>query len=288
MASDPPKANARAKRILVVMSAYLVAFGYFRFVSCQHALDQDQCKCKKLEETNFRIVNGTAGPALKEALPWMAFFYVVTLVGFNVRCSATVIGRSYVITAKHCVEHLPIEDLGIGAGLDHDINRIMRTPANFRKVKRVHGVKLEEKFVENGTYHNTTKYNTTKHELQIQDLALLELEEPWEFDKQTRISPACLLDFERNRSFDGEFLAAGYGITEMRNWTEPKSEHLSEKRRMNLINPLAASEPNQKKLLTTKLRLFNSTEHLIVANSSHSSICFGNCKVHFLLLCFYF
>ena len=44
----------------------------------------------------------------------------------------------------------------------------------------------------------------------MSDIALIELEDPWTFDEQTRIKPACLMGFERDR-FEDTFLGAGYG-----------------------------------------------------------------------------
>ena len=149
-----------------------------------------------------------------------------------------------------------------------DVYTVVRTPANFKKVKKVHRLSFDERFIDPETPY---------YILQINDLALLELEEPFRFGEQTGIYPACLLDFEINR-FDGEFALAGFGLTKMQNWTEtkprPELEHLPEQSKMNSDYPVITAPIPE--LFMTKLRLVNSTDHLILASDNYSSGCYGN------------
>ena len=190
--------------------------------------------------------------------------------------------------------------LYVGAGLDHQLERILKSPANIRKVKKFHPLISE-------TIPEELSNGPGKKEyiLRSFDLALVELEKSWTFDERTKISPACLMDFQANR-LDGEFLAAGYGNTEpsnstypnlekyfknftlpgLKNFTladpenstlpdsRPTAEPLPEPWELNSTLPLTPSS-SVHKLFMTKFRLLNSTKHLIIVNSTHSAICNG-------------
>ena len=91
------------------------------------------------------------------------------------------------------------------------------------------------------------------------DLALLELKEPFTFDKQTNIAPACLKRVqERNKD---EFLVAAFGALPY------------------LVNDMAAdernsSEYNENQLLMNTIKLSKLTQKLIYVKGPRS--CEGN------------
>ena len=93
MANDPPKA-----KWLLVISVYLalMSVSYIGFVGAK------KCKCENLKKTNFRMVNGR--PLLERGLPWVGFvFYkeqVNNIERTQLRCTATVISRLWVLTGK--------------------------------------------------------------------------------------------------------------------------------------------------------------------------------------------
>lgn len=84
MTSYLPKQNARTQIILVLSAALLVAIGGLWFVSTRYFFSREVvCQCKNLEEASFRvnepdyrIVNGSTSPALTKGLPWMAFLFI--------------------------------------------------------------------------------------------------------------------------------------------------------------------------------------------------------------------
>lgn len=95
----------------------------------------------------------------------------------------------------------------VGAGLDHNVTKIVANPKNSRKVKEFYkppAPKINKTILE-GLDENSEMFLIAKN-----DIALLEMEEPWTFDEQTRIKPACLMGFNRDH-FEDTFLAAGYG-----------------------------------------------------------------------------
>lgn len=184
----------------------------------------------------------------------------------------------------------------VGAGLNHEMENIMRSPANFRKVKRFHRLPDEElgslpepegpKWSEDSDSDAYSEKDLARSDAEHgTDLALLELEKPWTFGEQTNIYPACLMDFQMEQ-FDDEFLVAGYGrikpqlftvsINETWNLTTSIRQQWSTHQWSEPLNLIAPNRSEWfRKFLMTKLRLLNSTEHLIVASSPHSSICFG-------------
>ena len=92
------------------------------------------------------------------------------------------------------------------------------------------------------------------------DIALLEVSEPWKFSEVTRIRPACLMTFERDR-FEDTFLAAGYGTNEI--WYKKGSYD-------------NASYSGLGELTMTRLKLSNLTRYHFVVNNTFSSLCNGD------------
>ena len=59
----------------------------------------------------------------------------------------------------------------------------------------------------------------------INDIAIVELEQPFEFGETTNILPACLLDKKDLQTFEGHLYAAGYGVREaMQRVNNPRAE----------------------------------------------------------------
>lgn len=219
-------------------------------------------------------------------------------------------------TARHCLKNATfyfndalIEfSLNVGAGLDHQMDKIVKSPANVRKVKRYHQLLPEESsesedpdiysdgtdlaLLGNHLLSPVLHFGTVQNRSELTMFILLELEQPWIFGEQTNIYPACLMDFEIKR-FPDEFLAVGYGLTEtirisnifpIQNGTlnlaisEPQAPF----EKSNLVAQKRSSWYQE--FLMTKFRLINTTKHLIWVNSSHSSVCNGTvlCNEHLI------
>lgn len=191
----------------------------------------------------------------------------------------------------------------MGAGLDHRVNTILKSPANFRKVKQSRPLRVEQSQI---------KLRSSEADKNVlYDLALLELEQPWAFNDQTNIYPACLMDFDYSRWFKfkvrwtdaehgleadddgGQLLATGYGRTEPQHYTfpdspnarqitsngsftlGPSSEYLSEQWQLNFVTMKHLSWPRNRRLITV--------------SNPRSAICFGMFSVCTLLIfLFYF
>ena len=243
--------------------------------------NKDECACENLKEFGPRIVNGTSSDALRNGLPWLAFLYVWEwswTSGYYFRCTAVVISWRWVLTGKHTSHKAPLllqTNLNrpfyriakhcirpsqawhyVGAGLDHDAYAIRYETENYREVVSIRYFGADPK-----EFIDDERKVEISYDLMKSDVALLELKSPFKFGPQTRIYPACLMDYERTK-FENELVAAGYGITEQ--FTD---------------QDLPALKPSKwPEVKMTKLRQTFEDKYFIVANSSHSSMCFGICE----------
>ena len=96
----------------------------------------------------------------------------------------------------------------MGAGLDHRWKKIVKNANNFHQVKHIY--RPEHEYIDESIWKKLDE-NSKNMVLYKSDIALIELKDPWTFDEKTRIKPACLVGFERER-FEDTFLAAGYGL----------------------------------------------------------------------------
>ena len=165
----------------------------------------------------------------------------------------------------------------MGAGLDHSMEKILSSPHNFREVKELYVFGMtKEEFLRKPATATNLEY----------DVALLELEKPWIFNKQTNVFPACLIDYERY-FFDGEFLATGYGQRKPQNITKPKISQMSSKFFVRPASRELSSSDRGSMLMMTKLRSNYMDFHFLSLYNPQSSICFGT-EIVFLINVFDF
>ena len=190
----------KGKAPWVLYLAIIVSFTIFIFarsicfIRSQYraGLSKELCKCenpKIFKHNAYKVINGTR---LANGLPWAAFIFLRNQTdsnNTNVKrpfCTCTIINRYFAIAAAHCSD-VSNQIAFVGAGLDHDFNPILNTKANFKKVKTFHNLPADEQPDEQPVLSMQT-YDRRKL-----DLTLVELEEPFEFNAETNVSPACLL-----------------------------------------------------------------------------------------------
>ena len=159
------------------------------------------------------------------------------------------------------------KDLYIGAGLDHNSTKILKEPKNLRKVKEIYVPKREPVINVTGDLTSLDLLNFLKSpnanfNMHKNDIALLKVSEPWEFNEVTKIRPACLMNFERDH-FEDTFLAAGYGRNET--WYMKQGSWDNN-----------GSHSGVGYLTMTRLKLTNLTRYYFGVKSSFSSLCHGD------------
>lgn len=155
--------------------------------------------------------------------------------------------------ARHCV--FLNHTIYIGAGLDHDPEKILSSPSNCRQVHEFYVYQMEKlEFLR----HSASSFDLRS------DIALLQMREPWIFNDQTNIYPACLSPFDR-QFYGGGFLAAGFGQTYPENRTKQVDSHTG----------LQPSSGRNERLLMTKLQLFEVRRYLVGLSNPQSSVCYG-------------
>jgi len=151
------------------------------------------CKCglvKKYEQDPAnRIVGGM--DSKEGEFPWMAR---ITLNGQG-WCGGSLIGAQWVLTARHCTlinDEIEAEakELMVTLG-DHDLNKLGDT-------------ELRLKVIEIVNHPNYTIYPNV-------DFALLKLERPVNFMKETHVSPICLTNDVTETYEDETSKATGWG-----------------------------------------------------------------------------
>ncbi|XP_042873165.1 transmembrane protease serine 9-like [Penaeus japonicus] len=137
------------------------------------------------EDEGFRVSGGE--PASKHSYPWIALLFN----GRKAFCGGSLIDRTHILTAAHCVAHMSqfdIANLRVRLGA-HNIVTMESTAQDF-KVTRV---------VRHKDYNSMKLYN---------DVAMLTLERPAVYTPQVR--PVCL--DQSQRRYDGDMvLVAGWG-----------------------------------------------------------------------------
>lgn len=108
-----------------------------------------------------------------------------------------VITRSFLLTAAHCTNITG--ELFAVAGADHDLRTLYAIIENNRFIKKM----IRHPDFKTVNPSDTDCYN-------LNDIAIVELELPFEFGAATNIYPACLPD-QHLQYFDGDLYVAGYG-----------------------------------------------------------------------------
>jgi len=161
---------------------------------CQTSRKQKKngnCKCglKNIKKKMNRIVGGE--DASRGEYPWMAR---LTLNGKG-WCGGTLIGAQWVLTARHCTlredkYEVKPKQLEVILG-DYNKNKYDKS-------------KLFIKVIEIINHPDYTTYPNV-------DYALLKLENPVDFNKETHIRPICLPDNSRNQYRGEDAIATGWG-----------------------------------------------------------------------------
>ncbi|CAK9830266.1 Venom serine protease 34 [Anthophora retusa] len=151
--------------------------------------DTENCRCGWKNPT--RIVGGT-NTGVNE-FPMMAG--VVDSINRNVFCGSTIVSIRYVVTAGHCIQGKPVNQLGVLVG-DYDLNTGADTNATV--LHRVIKAIIHPNYVKAGG---------------MNDIAMLKTENTIIFGNQ--VGPACLPFQHSPDTFGGSFVdLLGWGSTD--------------------------------------------------------------------------
>ncbi|XP_023345598.1 transmembrane protease serine 9 isoform X2 [Eurytemora carolleeae] len=134
-----------------------------------------------------RIIGGLK--ANPEEFPWM----VLTLVKDFYPCGGTIISRTFILTAGHCI-------FNEKSKVKYDVGDVVVNARRFYTFVGGEQFKVKNIFLHNLFNPVTNEY----------DIALLELTKPMEFSQS--IEPVCLPSADHKIPLDGEFMAAGWGM----------------------------------------------------------------------------
>ncbi len=149
---------------------------------------------------NNRIVGGVE--AQPNSWPWAVVIYQITYSNdFSAPktkfiCGGTIISEKYILTAAHCIIR-QTEVLG---------------PKNFKIQIGAHDLKKSGFFADVSEIKVHEKYTITQH---INDIALIKLSEPLDFEQMQNVRPVCLptLEMEKYNLVGTMSYLVGWGTT---------------------------------------------------------------------------
>lgn len=263
--------------IVLIVSIFLIIYlaQFFIYDEKSEQLNAPHCKCSPLSSnlfkpTNYRVVNGREVTDPNDFSYSIGMVYRKNETFQNLFCSGSIITPSFVLSAGHCTKELLfrtsiIKNIYILSGLDHDLNKLIKIKDNYRKIKNliVHRDYVFSEDGESGSLYA--------------DIALIELDQPFEFNEKTKIYPACLYG---HRTYNSSYLVqAGYGLV----------ESYSKKIKSRTFEGLTTISKNKSYLPKLKMTHFNGIidlNYYLKIWNPQSSICNGGKSFLFFLIIF--